>query len=236
MKTLMLLLIIVLPLWAFPVQQQSEYTDSTANELRSFSDEQIEAFNADPAFDYDRENFSSINVLDVILDWLWNNFFKYFLAPGTATFWEILIYLFAFATIVYIIRQFMKNKLARLFYKPEGEGVSISALNENNIHETDLNKLLEQEISNGHFRNAVRVLYLISLKVLADKNHIHWKIGKTNHDYCSEIKSELLSSPFSKLTQLYEYAWYGDFKISKAKYETISGSFQQFNLSCGQAE
>ena len=79
--------------FAFQSDQQSIPTDSTQVEIRSFSEERIEAFKADPAFDYNRESFSTISLFDIILAWLWNNFFKYLLYPGTASFWKILIYL-----------------------------------------------------------------------------------------------------------------------------------------------
>lgn len=236
MKTFLFFLIFVSQLFAIPSGRQSEHLDSTPIERRSFSEDRIQDFKADPQFDYDRESFSPINLFDIILSWLWNNFFKYLLNPGTASFWEILIYIFAFATVVYIVRQFMKAKLGSLFYKPGIGPGEISALSEDNIHGTDLNRLLEQEIKNNRFRNAVRLLYLILLKVLSDRNIIYWKIGKTNHEYCTEIKNESLQAFFSSLTQLYEYVWYGDFEISKTKFESISANFQEFTNTCGQAE
>ncbi len=236
MKTIFFIILFSANLFAFQTGQQSILPDSTQIECRKFDAEQIDAIKADPEFDYERQSFSSISLVDIILAWLWNNFFKYLLSPGTASFWEVLIYVFAFATIVYLVRQFMKNRFGQLFYKPEINSGNISALSEDNIYETDLNRLLEQAIKNQRFRNAVRLLYLISLKLLSDKNFILWKIGKTNHDYCSEIKSDLLKFKFSSLTQLYEYVWYGDFEITKSRFETITTSFQKFNLSCGQAE
>ncbi len=236
MKTIFFIILFSANLFAFQTGQQSILPDTTQIELRKFDAEQIDAIKADPEFDYERQSFSSISLVDIILAWLWNNFFKHILSPGTASFWEVLIYVFAFATIVYLVRQFMKNRLGQLFYKPEKNGGNISSLSEDNIYETDLNRLLDQAIKNQRFRNAVRLLYLISLKLLSDKNFILWKIGKTNHDYCGEIKSDLLKVKFSSLTQLYEYVWYGDFEITKSRFETITTSFQQFNLSCGQAE
>jgi len=222
-------------LFAIAAQQQSVLSDSTIVETRSFKTEHLESFRADPDFDYDRQSFSSISIFDIILAWLWNNFFKYLLQPGTATFWEILIYIFAFSTIVYLVRQFMKNKLSGLFYKAENNQGKIASINENNIHERDLNKLLEQEIENGRFRNAVRLMYLISLKTLSKNNLIHWKIGKTNQEYCSEINSDSQKALFSNLTKLYEYVWYGDFEISKISFELISGHFRELRNSCEQA-
>ncbi|KAA3609918.1 MAG: DUF4129 domain-containing protein [Calditrichaeota bacterium] len=236
MKFLLLSLLFSANLLAIQQEPHFVVKDSTIVEQRSFSNERLEKFRSDPEFNYEHQSFSSISLIDVFLSWLWNNFFKYLLNPGTSSFWEVLIYLFAFGTLFYLVRQFMKNKLGSLFYKPEKESASISAISEDNIHDADLNKLLEQEIQNNRFRNAVRLLYLISLKLLSDKNFINWKIGKTNYDYYSEIKNDSLKTPFSGLTRLYEYAWYGEFEITEDSFSAISGYFENFNNLCGQTE
>ncbi len=234
MKISLFFLFLSLNCFALSTNQSGLSADSTSIEIRNFEASKVEVYKSNPIFDYDRPVFSSISFIDIVLAWLWNNFFKYLLQPGTATFWEILIYIFAFATIIYLVRQFAKNKLGNLFYNPESNRINISTLSADDIHDTDLNSLLEKEIKNKNFRKAVRLLYLITLKILSDKNFIAWRKGKTNHEYCTEIKRDLLKEPFLNLTLLYENIWYGDFKISETGFKSISDYFNSFKNKCGQ--
>ncbi|NJN27553.1 MAG: DUF4129 domain-containing protein [Cyclobacteriaceae bacterium] len=57
--------------------------------------------------------------------------------------------------------------------------------------------------------------------MLANKDIIDWKVYKTNHDYAYEIQDEQYRMPFSQLSYLFEYVWYGDFEAGNQHYTTM---------------
>ncbi len=60
---------------------------------------------------------------------------------------------------------------------------------------------------------------------MSEKELIKWEIQKTNDDYINELEKEELKAPFSHITRLYDYIWYGDFPIDKAKYLRAENKF-----------
>ncbi len=76
-------------------------------------------------------------------------------------------------------------------------------------------KSLEDSIKNNDFRSAVRYQYLIILKQLNEEDYIQWKDHKLSVDYIKEIKDPDLKKEFSKLTEYFNYAWYGNYSIKR---------------------
>jgi hypothetical protein len=67
----------------------------------------------------------------------------------------------------------------------------------------------------GHFRDAVRVLYLAVLALLHRQRLIRFEPTRTNGEYVRQVRlSEQappeLHEPFEQLTHLFETAWYGE--------------------------
>ena len=105
-----------------------------------------------------------------------------------------------------------------LFETPYGAEVlfidSTKIENENN-HEITIESKIEDAIENKNYKLAIRLYYLFALKKLTDSGSIEWAPGKSNHDYYYELKRKAAKEHFSSLSRLFEYAWYGGFKIEK---------------------
>ncbi|MGO1584557.1 MAG: DUF4129 domain-containing protein, partial [Mesonia sp.] len=101
------------------------------------------------------------------------------------------------------------------------------------IENKDIEALIKEAIAKGDLRLAVRYYYLLILRELKDNQFIAYEQEKTNEDYLKEIKSSQLSSPFEKLTHLYDFVWYGNFSINSQQYKTAEEDFltlkQQIN-------
>lgn len=87
--------------------------------------------------------------------------------------------------------------------------------------------------NSGDFRQAVRLMYLNALKSLAQGSYIHWRINKTNYDYLTELNGSVLKPPFRELTRHYEWAIYGDFRLSETEYHDIRTLFLDFQAAVG---
>jgi hypothetical protein len=93
----------------------------------------------------------------------------------------------------------------------------------------DYGKLILQAVNGGNYRLAVRYHYLQSLQKLAAKGLIQFTTDKTNYQYVKELSGKAYKSEFASLTLNYEYAWYGEFEIDEALFNTIQNRFKQFN-------
>ena len=118
-----------------------------------------------------------------------------------------------------------------MFYSGEGSGTFRHNVLDENIHEMDFEKLIEEAAAKKDYRGGVRLLFLYALKMLSDKNHIHWDQGKTNHDYIDELKQDELKPGFSDLNYYFEYAWYGNFKVNAETFDHVRDIFKTWKTS-----
>ncbi|WP_435414970.1 hypothetical protein [Polaribacter aestuariivivens] len=99
---------------------------------------------------------------------------------------------------------------------------------DDNIHEVDLETLLQQAISEGNYRLAIRYYYLSILKELSVHKIIAYHKEKTNTEYTFEIENENLRNDFKYLSYVYTYVWYGEFDVDKANFENVQKKYQSF--------
>ena len=90
-------------------------------------------------------------------------------------------------------------------------------------------KLIADAVAKGDFRTGIRLLFLKSLKILADRNFIQWEHGKTNHDYLAELKKDDLKKGFNELNYYFEYAWYGNFSVNDETFKRVQQVFREWN-------
>jgi hypothetical protein len=89
--------------------------------------------------------------------------------------------------------------------------------------------LIADAENTGNFNLATRYLFLKTLKLLSEKELIHFAADKTNHEYLREMKSKNYYDEFKSLTRSYEYVWYGKFLIDRNAYQVLKQQYQLFN-------
>ncbi len=144
--------------------------------------------------------------------------------PVRIFFWMAAVFFIGF--IIYKI--FLKNDLfARGNKKLLEKEVDfpLTALDEPFKYDPLIN---DAELKND-FNLATRFLYLKTLKILSDKEFIHFSPEKTNREYLSEMATNAYLDRFSSLTRKYEYAWYGKFLIDLTSYNKLKEEFTRFN-------
>ncbi len=99
---------------------------------------------------------------------------------------------------------------------------------EENLLESELDKLTRQAIESGNYALAIRLYFLQSIKDLSIKKAIRWKKDKTNRDYLREMKAHPLASNFRELSLVFDRVWYGQKPIDKAHFEVLQPQFQRF--------
>ena len=254
MKILFRLVLILFVLFGATVHAQSdsiteeaveiEYPDSTEYDFDYHKEYEADTVNLQPR-EFDeakvqelREN-EDFNYLETptVGESLWSRFWRWlfgFLANlfgkmATTDWGNLLLYLLALGVLVIIVMAVLKVDAFRVL-SGSNSGVTKGVFHEN-IHEMNFEELLQEAIAKRDFRNAVRLVFLQSLKILSDKQHINWQAGKTNHDYLDEVQATDVKQGLGQLSYYFDYAWYGGFSISENQYQRVKTIFESWRSS-----
>lgn len=209
------------------IAQSVAYDTSTVTQ-RAISTTAINQLKKSPDFSYIEMQEPPKSLWDRFWAWVWWKIAQLLSTKnGRFTFWTA-ITLVAAVIIGYFLLKVMGMNKVGLFAR-NAAGKMAYTVGDDDIHNISFNEAIQQAISSGDFRLAIRLLYLQSLKLLSDKGHIKWQINKTNSDYIKEVAHASWYALFVSLTFKFEYTWYGELKIEKADFEQLQVQFQQLN-------
>lgn len=139
--------------------------------------------------------------------------------------WVLILGSFIGVLVWYLVSSnlFLFRKRAGTLNREEGEGER-----PDDIFSIDYNKEISAATASGNFRLAVRLWYLQTLKIVAEKELIDYRDGRTNQDYVLQLRSHAAYGDFFRLTRHFEYTWYGQFPLSAEGYEKMMGDFINF--------
>lgn len=145
--------------------------------------------------------------------------------------WSGLKYVFYFIVIGLVIFLIIKI-LSNLNKNPniKKQDISIESLEEieEKIHEIDLEQLLNEAIESKNFHIALRINFLIIIKLLSEKGAINWAKEKTNWEYYSSIKDIMLKDEFKNIIIIFEPIWYGERNLTEKGFYALQPSFDSF--------
>ncbi len=144
----------------------------------------------------------------------------FFSNPGL----RMLYWLIAFAAVIWIMWRVFIGKSSLFTFNRKLEPASNEPVPEVPAN-IPIYQLVDSAIYDGNFRMATRYLYLQTLQLLAEKELISLAPQKTNYQYVQELNNGSQKPAFSKLTLRYEYAWFGNFKLSASQFKTIHTEF-----------
>lgn len=202
-------------------------SDTVHIEKKSFSSETLRELKQDPALDYKELPTVAESLWDRILRWIAEFINSFFEAAYTTDWGRFFLYIGLVALIVVLVMTVLKVNAFRMLYSRTGSPQKLEALDEN-IHEMDFEKLIQESINRQDFRRAIRLLFLYSLKLLADRHLILWQLGKTNHDYVGELQQTDLRRGLNELSFYFDYAWYGNFQVNRETFDKVQSAFRDF--------
>lgn len=214
-----------------PVNAQEENTvlpDSSRIEVRQMDADVLTTLKADPDMDYGRGP-SAISLWERFKRWLNRLISSILGAAFSANWFNILVIILSVLALIYVILRLLKVNV-NMFYTGKQAAVPHGVLDED-IHTMDFDKLIQEALQRNEYRLAIRLLFLKSLKLLADKHHILWQPGKTNHDYLNELSAQHLKTGFNELNFYFEYAWYGNFTINEALYKKVDALYNNWKTN-----
>lgn len=184
----------------------------------------LSALRADSHYDYSRELIPS---QDSVWDVVWqsigrflNKVFEGFNGGDPTPLFVTIAVLIVIAAVVIII-----VKKPDLFFR-NSKIVNEQVEDEDNIYGVDFDKEIAVARKKADFRHVVRLVYLQTLRLLADESRIDWRPSKTPTQYTYEFKT----GEFQQMTRIFLRVRYGDFPADEAlaaEMTTLQGSVRQ---------
>lgn len=155
--------------------------------------------------------------------------------PGSGILLRFLKYiaygLLAVAGVALIYFLLFEEKLLRL-PKKGAKRKAMPDLNYNSDEELEtvldnaaLQKLLEEALLDGHFQLAVRIRFVLLIRMLNDAGALEYRIDKSNRDYLTEMSGNRYRGFFKHIVRIYELIWFGEINITQQDYLSVSGRF-----------
>lgn len=209
-------------------QKQDSTQKANSIEIRRFDQKKIDEFRGDKDFLYSLEVVKEPSLLNRIWAWILNKLLDLLGTDEGWTTFKVILYIFSGVTIIYIIARLLGVDVAGLVRREAQKATPDYMIESDNIHEIDFKTRLDEAVRKQDYRNAIRLLYLLALRSLADKDLIKWKLNKTNQEYGKELKTKGLANDFAQITYFFEWVWYGHFEIDSQKFLEMRTAFQEF--------
>lgn len=180
---------------------------------------EIAAWQADPAYDYNRELVTpEFNLIEWLNLWLGKLLQKIFGSKFAEEYTETILVVLFIAVLLLII-WFVYKKRPELFMR--SKKMLPYGVEEDTIYGVDFQKEIDAAVSRNDYRGAVRLLYLQTLKQLSDAGQIEWQPYKTPTEYIYEIKADTTKRPFRELTNRFLRVRYGNFEATGALFREM---------------
>lgn len=119
-----------------------------------------------------------------------------------------------FIVIVLLLVWFVYKKRPELFMRSRKKTIAYT-VHEDTIYGVDFDAEIKDALARKDYKEAIRLLYLQTLKMLSDRELIDWQLYKTPTQYIYEVKSEAQRNVFRALTNSFLRVRYGNFEATE---------------------
>ena len=177
---------------------------------------QVAVWHSDVAYDYNRELIApEINLLEWFNRWFGEVMRKIFGSNFAEEYSELILIGIAILILI-LIGWFVYKKHPELFTYSRKNALPYT-VEEDTIYGVDFAKGITDALSRHDYREAVRLLYLQTLKQLSDEGRIDWQLYKTPTQYINEVRLPA----FRQLTHHFLRVRYGNFEATEALFHTM---------------
>ncbi|MBL7698651.1 MAG: DUF4129 domain-containing protein [Chitinophagaceae bacterium] len=207
-----------------PATGQDWQKKHSATELRKVPDSVTERMKGDPEFAYANDS----SYWQQQQDDEPGKFSRLLNAISKSRLLKLLLWVVLAAGIIFAIYQVM---VANNFFlvSRKKRGTSTAHGGDEDLTPENLDERILEETRNKNYRQAVRYMYLKTLKLLSEYNVITLHAKSTNQDYIRQMYNHSGLVKFRQLTRIYEYVWYGEFNPNESQFDVIRSNFNQFN-------
>ncbi len=206
-----------------------QQTDSSSVTVRTVDTQTLQEITSDPVFEYNELPENPDSLLSRLQSWVIQLLQYLFQNPWAEVILKFVFFAIFAIVLIALINNILGGNISSAFTSSKaGESFSLN-ISEQELSDTNYNKLLEQARQEQRFSDAIRIMYLKSLQQLSEAGLITWKADKTNHDYLQELSNHPTKPHFSRLTYFYEFVEYGDFSLQKDGFTVAEEIYQKFN-------
>lgn len=174
----------------------------------------------DPAYDYNRELIApEADILGLINLWL-AKLLRQLFGNHFAERYTGVVLIFLVIAILMLLIWFLYKKHPALFLRSRRNKM-IYNVQEDTIYGVDFPLEIRTACARNEYREAIRLLYLQTLKQLSDAERIDWQPYKTPTEYVYEVKPEAFRAPFRALTNSFLRVRYGHFEATEATFREM---------------
>lgn len=146
-----------------------------------------------------------------------------------------LLWILILCSFIAIVIWYLASSNIRLFGR---KAVAIKDVEEEEALPEDIFSINYDEAiykATGHrnYRLAIRLWYLRSLKLMAEKEIITYRKDKTDSAYLAQLSGSSYRNDFFFLLRAFEYSWYGQFSINATQYGELEKRFISFQNRLG---
>jgi hypothetical protein len=109
--------------------------------------------------------------------------------------------------------------------------VDLEDISDESLTSGDYKHHLKEVVTTEDYREAIRMRFLLLLKVLQETGQIQWRNEKTNLDYLLVFSGTDHFKPFQELIWVFELTWYGERNVNSSDYAIVSKRFDAFHKS-----
>lgn len=176
----------------------------------------IALWQPDPAYDYNRELITpELN----LFEWIskqFGEFLRKIFGSRFAEEYSGLILICIAIILLLLIIWFVYKKRPELFMRSPKNALPYT-VGEDTIYGVDFPGGIAGALSRQDYREAVRLLYLQTLKQLSDAERIDWQLYKTPTQYLNEVRLPA----FRQLTNHFLRVRYGNFEATEELFRTM---------------
>ena len=177
----------------------------------------IASWKADGRYDYDREMVADSRSL---LEWIMDTIKEFILDfLNTAAENDVVFYLLVVlgAALMALLVWLVWRYAPRFFMKEEeNEGLDYD-VEQDTIYGIDFEATIAQALREKDYRQAIRLLYLQTLKRLSDAGTINWQPSKTPMQYARQVGNR----EFSELSRLFILVRYGNHEATESLFQQM---------------
>lgn len=204
--------------------------DTSAVVTRDFSEGKLTEFRNMRDFNYGNSPETNSSFWDYV-KWQIAQFIRYLFSNNTtAKPIKWVFYLLSGAILIYLIVRLSGMEINTIFYRPSSQVVQYSQ-EEQALSAETLEDRIAAAIAEKRFPDAVRLMYLRILKVLAEKQLIRWRPEKTNREYLRELSNTPFAAQWKQLTYYFDYTRYGHFEVGEPEFQLLLSTYRDMDVA-----
>ena len=161
--------------------------------------------------------------------WFYSQFIRPLFDSRTSGVKNVLFLLLGMAGVGILFYFLFKGRQNTAFVKGDVKWGDVFT-NPADIAEEQFVQWMNDAESRMDYKEAVKYLYLWSIRQMDAKNFIHYRPEYTNRQVVNKLKNDEIKSIFSSVAKNFEYVWYGHFELSAVEYNELKNAVFQSPL------